>query len=75
MNKNLAVKESQIEDVLATYPDILRELLNMSGEITLIGRQKILPSGNRIDLLFISGKEIMLVDKIIDALGISRSEI
>jgi len=56
------VKESQIEDILATYPDILKEILDLRDDITLIARQKTLPSGNRIDLLFISGRKIILIE-------------
>lgn len=56
------IREAQIEDILATYPDVLKEILSISEDLTLIARQKILPSGNKIDLLFITGKKILLVE-------------
>jgi hypothetical protein len=48
----LQVRESQIEDVLCYHLDITRQLIKTSGDLTLIRRQKILPSGNRLDMLF-----------------------
>jgi hypothetical protein len=56
------VRESQIEDVLAAYPRICRNILGDIDELSLVARQKILPSGERIDLLFLSGKRIVLVE-------------
>lgn len=56
------IRESQVEDVFATYPDILKEIIGLTEDITLIARQKILPSGNKIDLLFITGKTILLIE-------------
>jgi len=56
------IRETQIEDIFATYPDLLREILGIRDDITLIARQKILPSNNKIDLLFISGKKILLIE-------------
>lgn len=56
------VRESQIEDVLATHPEIARKILDASDELTLIARQKILPSGSRIDLLFVAGQRLILVE-------------
>ena len=58
----MSVKESQVEEVLATYPDIAAEILGASGTPTLISRQKILPSNNRIDLLFAHGSKLLLVE-------------
>lgn len=58
----LSVRESQVEDVLAIYPDIAREIFDFKDELTLLHRQKILPSGNKLDLLFASGKKLVLVE-------------
>lgn len=55
------IREAQIEDVLATYPDLLKDILGIA-DLTLIARQKILPSGNRLDLLFLFGKRILLLE-------------
>lgn len=49
----MKIRESQVEDILTTYQDLLKSILEITEDITLIARQKILPSGNRIDLLFI----------------------
>jgi predicted transcriptional regulator len=58
----MIVRESQIEDVLATYPDIAKEILGIKEELTLLARQKILPSGEKIDLLFVADSRIKLVE-------------
>lgn len=58
----MLIRESQIEDVLATYPDITKEILGVPEDITLLSRQKILPSGNRIDLLFVAGTRLKLLE-------------
>jgi len=58
----MIIRESQIEDVLATYPDITREILGIKQELTLLARQKILPSGDRIDLLFVADSRMKLVE-------------
>ncbi|MCI0329647.1 MAG: hypothetical protein L0196_01655 [candidate division Zixibacteria bacterium] len=58
----LSVRESQVEDVLAIYPDIAREILDFRDELTLLSRQKILPSGNKLDLLFASGRKLVLLE-------------
>ena len=56
------IRESQIEDVLASHTDIARLTLNLSGDLTLIARQKILISGDRIDLLFVCDNQVLLVE-------------
>jgi hypothetical protein len=58
----MEVRESQIEDVLTKYPDITKELLGITDELTLLARQKILPSGNKLDLLFVSGTRLKLIE-------------
>jgi len=58
----MIVRESQVEDVLATYPDIAKEVLGIKEELTLLAHQKILPSGERIDLLFVADSRIKLVE-------------
>lgn len=56
------VRESQVEDVLATYPDITKEIVGIPDDLTLLARQKLLPSGNRLDLLFVSGIRLKLLE-------------
>jgi hypothetical protein len=58
----MIIRESQIEDVLATYPDITKEILGISEDPTLLSRQKILPSGNKLDLLFVAGTKLKLLE-------------
>ncbi|MDP2952911.1 MAG: winged helix-turn-helix domain-containing protein [Chloroflexota bacterium] len=56
------VHESQVEEVIATYPDICAELIGVKEELVLISRQKILPSGDRLDLLFTHRSHLILVE-------------
>lgn len=58
----MIVRESQIEDILATYPDITKEVLGIKEELTLLARQKILPNGDKIDLLFVADSRLKLVE-------------
>jgi len=58
----MIVRESQVEDVLATYTDIAKGILGIKEELTLLARQKILPSGDRIDLLFVADSRMKLVE-------------
>src|SRR3990167_660605 len=58
----LQVRESQIEDVLCHHLDITRQLIKTSGDLTLIRRQKILPSGNRLDMLFMDKEQLNLIE-------------
>lgn len=57
----LKIRESQVEDVLATYPEITQKILNSDKELSLLARQKILNSG-RLDLLFISADKLLLLE-------------
>jgi hypothetical protein len=57
----LAVRESEIEDVFTHYPQLLRRVLGVSQEIQLVARQKLLPSG-RLDLVFACADELLLVE-------------
>ncbi len=58
----LEIRESQIEDIFATQLDEVRNTLSIRDNISLISRQKILPSGNKIDLLFLSPTDLLLVE-------------
>jgi len=58
----MIVRESQIEDVLASCPDIAKEILGIKEELALLARQKVLPSGQRIDLLFVADSRLKLVE-------------
>jgi hypothetical protein len=55
------VRESQVEDVLATYPSIVRRLLDLDEDAALVARQMPLPSG-RLDLLFLTGNTLLLIE-------------
>jgi hypothetical protein len=57
----MLVRESQIEDVLATYPEITQKLLGTDKELSLLARQKTLDSG-RLDLLFASEDKLLLLE-------------
>lgn len=58
----LEVRESQIEDIFATQLDDVRSLLSVEGSISLISRQKKLPSGGILDLLFLSSNDLLLLE-------------
>ena len=58
----LEIRESQIEDIFATQFDEVKRILSIDDEISLISRQKILPSGNKIDLLFLSSTDLLLLE-------------
>ncbi len=58
----LEIRESQIEDIFATQLDEVRNVLSISDSISLISRQKILPSGDKIDLLFLSSTNLLLLE-------------
>ncbi len=58
----LEIRESQIEDIFATQLDEVKSTLLVTDNISLISRQKILPSGNKLDLLFLSSSDLLLVE-------------
>jgi hypothetical protein len=57
----MLVHESQIEDILATYPWIAKSTLQSADEVRLIVRQMPVPSG-RLDMLFAKGSSLLLVE-------------
>lgn len=65
----LEIRESQIEDIFATQLDDVKKLLSLDGSIALINRQKKLPSGGILDLLFLSSNDLLLLE-----LKVVRSE-
>ena len=61
------VRESQIEDVLASFPQIAQSVLELDEPPQLVARQMIVPSG-RLDLLYATGRTLTLVElKVEDA--------
>jgi len=58
----LEIRESQIEDIFATQLDDVKKLLSLIGNISLINRQKKLPSGGILDLLFLSSSDLLLLE-------------
>ncbi|MGH9727260.1 MAG: hypothetical protein ACRD4V_01555 [Candidatus Acidiferrales bacterium] len=57
----LEVRESEIEDVFAQYPELLKRVLGISGDMHLVARQKPLPSG-RLDLMYAYANHFLLVE-------------
>lgn len=55
------VRESQIEDIFATYPTIFCETVGLKEDASLLFRQYSLPSG-RLDLLFAAADKLVLVE-------------
>ena len=58
---DVKVRESQVEDVLATYPEVTQRLLGSQHELRLVARQMPLQSG-RLDLLFSAGARLLLIE-------------
>lgn len=58
----LEIRESQIEGIFATQLDDVKKLLSLIGNISLINRQKKLPSGGILDLLFLSSSDLLLLE-------------
>ena len=58
----LEIRESQIEDIFATQLDDVKKLLSLDGSIALINRQKKLPSGGILDLVFLSSNNLLLLE-------------
>src|SRR2546428_12801290 len=55
----IRLRESQVEDILATYPDVARRLVGSDVAFRLIGRQLSLSAG-RLDLLWSTGPRLLL---------------
>lgn len=62
MKKIIEIRESQIEDILSTHMDIAKTVLSFDGDLSLVGRQKHLPSGGVLDLLFLGRNRLHLVE-------------
>lgn len=61
VNEN--IRESEVEDALIAYLDILKEILNVDKEVRLIARQLRLINGKkRLDILVAVGDEIFLIE-------------
>jgi hypothetical protein len=58
----LEIRESQIEDIFATQLDDVRKILSLKENLSLINRQKKLPSGGILDLLLLSSKNLHLLE-------------
>ena len=63
---DIKVRESQIEDVLATYSEVTQRLIGSQHELRLIARQMPLQSG-RLDLLFSAGTRLLLLELKVEA--------
>lgn len=57
----MLVRESQVEDVLATYADLAQRVLGTPEPVSLLARQMQVPSG-RLDLLYLSGQRFLIVE-------------
>jgi hypothetical protein len=63
----MLVRESQVEDILATYTDLAQRILGTPEPVSLLARQMSVPSG-RLDLLYLSGQQVLVVElKVEDA--------
>jgi hypothetical protein len=57
----MLVRESQVEDILATYTDLAQRILGTPEPTRLLARQMDVPSG-RLDLLYVSGQQLLVVE-------------
>lgn len=55
------IRESQVEDVLATFPRITQHVLGLDESPQLVARQMSVASG-RLDLLYASGQTLTLIE-------------
>lgn len=55
------IRESEIEDVLVAYPRILRDILGIDSDLSLVARQMEVKSG-RLDLLYLSRNQLYLIE-------------
>jgi len=62
MTADVSIRESEIEDILVMFPDIAAAVLGLKGNLSVICRQKQLPSGGRLDVAFLAGAEIVLIE-------------
>lgn len=67
MPTELHIRESQIEDILVMYPEIAARILDENSDITPVVRQKSLPSGGRLDVVYIAGNRFLLVELKVEA--------
>lgn len=57
------IRESEVEDALITYLDILKEVLKVKKEVRLITRQlRMIDGKKRLDILLAVGDEIFLIE-------------
>lgn len=55
------IRETQIEDILVNSPHLTKQVLGLSDELRLVGRQIQLPSG-RLDMLFSTMSQLILIE-------------
>jgi hypothetical protein len=60
--EEIVVRERQIEDILATYTDLLGQILGASAPLRVLARQLELPDGGRLDLICLGGGQLYLVE-------------
>jgi predicted transcriptional regulator len=60
--KAIVVRERQIEDILATYTDLLGQILGAPAPLRVLARQLELPNGGRLDLLCLGGGQLHLIE-------------
>ncbi|MGB2694389.1 MAG: hypothetical protein WBD55_04280 [Dehalococcoidia bacterium] len=61
MAESVQIRESQVEDVLASFPHVAQQVLGLDEAPRLIARQMAIPSG-RLDLLYATGQTLTLVE-------------
>ena len=57
----MKIKESQIEDIFVTSPELLKTILKLDDDPKLLGRQIVIPSG-RLDMLYAYKTELLLIE-------------
>ncbi|MBI3759080.1 MAG: hypothetical protein HY269_04915, partial [Deltaproteobacteria bacterium] len=65
-SQEVEIRESEIEDVFAFYPHLLKSVLGVSDDMFLMARQKALPTG-RLDLVYACLSEIFLIELKVEA--------
>jgi len=57
----MEIRETQIEDILVSSPQLVQKIYGMETEPILIGRQIVVPSG-RLDMLYAYQKDLFLIE-------------
>lgn len=69
------IRESEVEDALISYLDILKDILDIEKDIRLIARQlRLIEGKKRLDILLAVGDEIFLIELKVETFHVNNIE-